>query len=51
MGSDSHIGAGTMVRQFVKIGNNSLIGMGSVVIRDIPSNVKAYGNPCKVVEQ
>ncbi len=51
VGSDSHIGAGTMVRQFVKIGNNSLIGMGSVVIRDIPSNVKAYGNPCKVVEQ
>lgn len=50
VGSDSHVGAGSTVKQLVNIGSNALIGMGSVVISDIPSNVKAYGNPCKVVE-
>ena len=33
----------------VSIGDNSVIGAGSVVTKDIPSNVVAYGNPCKVV--
>lgn len=50
VGADSHIGAGSVVRQQIKIGSNSLIGAGSVVVKDIPSNVKAYGNPCKVIE-
>ena len=31
------------------IGDNSVIGAGSVVTRDIPANVVAYGTPCKVV--
>lgn len=47
---DTHVGAGTVARQLIKIGDNSLVGAGSVVTKDIPSNVKAYGNPCKVVE-
>lgn len=51
VGCDSHVGARTVVRQQIVIGSNSLIGMGSVVVRDIPDNVKAYGNPCKVVEK
>ena len=46
---DSHIGAGSTVRQLIRIGDNSLIGLGSVVVKDIPSNVTAYGNPCRVV--
>lgn len=50
VGDDSHVGAGSTVRQLIKIGEDSLIGAGSVVIKDIPSNVKAYGNPCEVVE-
>ena len=50
IGNDTHIGAGTTVKQLIKIGNNTLIGAGSVVVSDMPSNVKAYGNPCKVVE-
>ena len=50
VGYDSHIGAGSVVRQSIKVGNRSLIGIGSVVVKDIPDNVKAYGNPCKVVE-
>ena len=50
IGNDTHIGAGTTVKQLINIGNNTLIGAGSVVVSDIPSNIKAYGNPCKVVE-
>ena len=50
IGNDTHIGAGTVVRQEIIIGSNTLIGIGSVVIKDIPGYVKAYGNPCKVVE-
>jgi acetyltransferase-like isoleucine patch superfamily enzyme len=33
----------------VNIGNNTIIGAGSVVTKDIPAGVIAYGNPCKVV--
>ncbi len=50
IGHDSHLGAGSKVRQQIQIGDNSLIGIGSVVVKNIPSNVKAYGNPCRVVE-
>ncbi len=49
VGDDSHVGAGSNLKQLIKIGDHSLIGMGSVVIKDIPANVKAYGNPCRVV--
>ena len=49
VGDDSHVGAGTVVRQQINIGCGSLIGIGSVVVKDIPNNVKAYGNPCRVV--
>ena len=34
----------------VKIGDNTVIGAGSVVNKDIPSNVVAVGNPCKVIK-
>ena len=50
VGNDSHVGAGSVVRQQINIGNDVLIGAGSVVVKDIPDNVKAFGNPCKVVE-
>ena len=33
----------------VTIGSNTVIGAGSVVVKDIPSGVVAVGNPCKVV--
>lgn len=49
IGNDSHVGAGSVVRQCINIGSSSMIGAGSVVVKDIPDNVKAYGNPCKVV--
>ncbi len=50
IGEDSHIGAGSVVRQLTEIGDKVLIGAGSVVVKNIPDYVKAYGNPCKVVD-
>ena len=43
------IGTGTTVLAGVRIGKNSVIGAGSVVTRDIPANVVAYGVPCRVI--
>ena len=44
------IGGGTTINAGVKIGKNSVIGSGSVVTKDIPENVVAVGNPCKVIK-
>ena len=51
VGNDSHVGAGCVLRHLISIGSNTMIGAGSVVVKDIPDNVKAYGNPCKVINQ
>lgn len=48
IGNNVWIGAGAIVLPGVSIGDNSVIGAGSVVTKDIPANVVAYGNPCKV---
>jgi len=45
------IGAGTIILKGVTIGENSIIAAGSVVVKDIPSNVIAGGNPCTVVSK
>ena len=45
------IGAGSVICPGVTIGKNSVIGAGSVVTRDIPANVVAAGNPCKVLRE
>ncbi len=45
------IGAGAMILPGVTIGENSVIGAGSVVTKDIPKNVIAAGNPCKVIRE
>lgn len=44
------LGAGSTVLKGVCIGKNSLIGANSLVVRDIPANVIAAGNPCKVIK-
>ena len=49
IGKNCWIGAGARVMPGVTIGDNSVIGAGSVVTRDIPSNVVAAGNPCRVL--
>ena len=45
------IGGGVIIMPGVTIGDNVVIGAGSVVTKDIPSNVIAYGNPCRVVRE
>lgn len=51
VGECSWIGVGSCVIQGVKIGRNCMIGAGSVVVNDIPDNVIAFGNPCKVIKE
>lgn len=51
IGNQVWLGAGTIVLGGVTIGDNSVIGAGSVVNKDIPANVVAVGNPCKVIKQ
>ena len=45
------VGSGAVITPGVTIGKGSVIGAGSVVIKDIPSNVIAVGNPCKVLRE
>jgi len=42
------IGSGSTILPGISIGENSIIGAGSVVVKSIPANVIAYGNPAKV---
>lgn len=51
VGDNVWIGANVIVLPGVKIGNNSVIGAGSLVTKDIPAGVLAYGSPCKVIKQ
>jgi maltose O-acetyltransferase len=48
IGDDVWIGAGTLVMPGVTIGDRVTIGAGSVVTHDIPSDVLAFGQPCRV---
>ena len=49
IGRNCWIGAGALIMPGVTIGDNVVIGAGSVVAKDIPSNVVAVGNPCRVL--
>ncbi|MDU1891446.1 MAG: sugar O-acetyltransferase [Dysgonomonas sp.] len=51
IGNNVWIGANVVVLPGVTIGDNAVIGGGSVVVRDIPSNVVAVGNPCRVLKK
>ncbi|WP_207429772.1 sugar O-acetyltransferase [Pedobacter sp. SYSU D00535] len=51
IGDNVWIGGGAIICPGVTIGENSTIGAGSVVTRDIPANVFAAGNPCRVIRQ
>lgn len=51
IGTNAWLGAGVIVLPGVTIGENTVIGSGSVVTRDIPSNVVAVGNPCRVLRE
>lgn len=51
IGNNVWIGGNVVVNPGVHIGNNVVIGSGSVVTKDIPDNVIAVGNPCKVIRE
>ena len=51
IGKNVWIGAGVVIVPGITIGNNSVIGAGSVVVKDIPANVVAVGNPCRVLRE
>nr|WP_315865235.1 sugar O-acetyltransferase [Acaryochloris thomasi] len=49
IGDNVWLGGGVIVCPGVSIGSNVTIGAGSVVVKDVPSNVVAVGNPCRVI--
>ncbi len=51
IGNDVWIGSNVVILPGIKIGNGSIIGAGSIVTKDIPENVVAVGNPCKVLRE
>lgn len=51
IGNNVWIGANSVILPGVNIGDNSVIGAGSIVTKDIPSNVVAVGNPCRVLRE
>jgi galactoside O-acetyltransferase len=51
IGENTWIGAGVIIVPGVRIGKNSVIGGGSVVTKDIPDNVIAVGDPCRVLRK
>ena len=51
VGNNVWIGAGVHILPGVSIGDNTVIGAGSIVSKDIPANVLAAGNPCSVIRE
>ena len=51
IGKNCWIGAGALILPGITIGDNTVIGAGSVVTKDIPANVVAVGNPCRVMRE
>ena len=51
IGKNCWIGAGAVILPGITIGDNVVVGAGSVVTKDLPSNVVAVGNPCKVLRE
>ncbi|CAL65229.1 sugar O-acetyltransferase [Christiangramia forsetii] len=51
IGNNVWIGGNTVINPGVNIGDNTVVGSGSVITKDIPANVIAAGNPCKVIRE
>ena len=51
IGDNVWVGGSVVINPGVTIGNNVVIGSGSVVTKDIPDNVIAVGNPCRVIRE
>jgi acetyltransferase-like isoleucine patch superfamily enzyme len=51
IGSYTYIGSGALIREGVTIGDNVIIGMGSVVLKDVPDKSVMVGNPAKKLRE
>lgn len=51
IGTDCSMGIGSVLFDHLSVGERSVVGGGSVVTRDVPAAVLAYGNPCRPVKQ
>lgn len=51
IGRNCWIGAGSIILPGITIGDNTVVGAGSIVTKDLPSNVVAVGNPCRVLRE
>ena len=51
IGADVWVGAGALILPGVTIGSGTVIGAGSIVTRDMPANMFAAGNPCRVIRE
>lgn len=51
IGNNVWIGGNTVINPGITIGDNTVIGSGSILTKDIPANVIAAGNPCKVIRE
>lgn len=51
IGRNCWIGAGVIILPGITIGDNTVVGAGSVVVKDLPANVVAVGNPCRVLRE
>jgi maltose O-acetyltransferase len=51
IGSDVWVGGGAIILPGVRIGSRAVIGAGSVVTRDVPDDVFAAGNPCRIIRE
>ncbi|PQM27456.1 acetyltransferase [Sphingopyxis lindanitolerans] len=49
IGSYAYIGANASIRQGISIGENAIVGMGAVVVRDVPANAVVVGNPARTM--
>ncbi len=51
IGKNCWIGTGAIILPGITIGDNVVVGAGSVITKDLPSNVVAVGNPCKILRE
>lgn len=51
IGKNCWLGAGVIILPGITIGDNVVVGAGSIVTKDLPDNVIAFGNPCKVLRE
>ena len=51
IGKNCWLGAGVIILPGITIGDNVVVGAGSIVTKDLPSNVVAVGNPCRVMRE